>query len=282
MIALLRRNRWLLARRVCQALVLALFFSGVLKGTLASSRLLDRIPFSDPFILLQSLAARLLSAGPGPEGSALIGAGLVAGFYALFGGRLYCGWVCPINMLTDLAMVIRRKLGMTEKSLILSRRTRLWVLAAVLAFSAGGGVIAWEYVNPITALHRTLLFGGSFGFLLAGAVFLLDLSAGSRSWCGHLCPVGAFYGVLGRFSLLKVSALRRAACDDCGACYRVCPEPHLLTPALRGQARGIAPLIASSDCTVCGRCLDVCTKDVFAAGLRPKLETLSRQGECAP
>ncbi|HVI49595.1 MAG TPA: quinol dehydrogenase ferredoxin subunit NapH [Candidatus Sulfotelmatobacter sp.] len=277
MIAFFRRNRWLLARRASQALVLGLFFSGILKGTLASSRLLDTVPFSDPFVVLQSLAARHW-----PEGLALIGAGLLAAFYAVFGGRLYCAWVCPVNVLTDLALFIRRSLGMTEKTVIISRRARLWVLAAVLAFSAGGGVIAWEYVNPITMLHRTLLFGGSFGFLLAGAVFLLDLSAGSRTWCGHLCPVGAFYGLLGRFSLLRVSALGRKACDDCGDCYRVCPEPQLLTPALRGEARGIAPLIASADCTFCGRCIDVCAKDVFTAGLRPKLETVSRQGECAP
>lgn len=277
MIALIKANRWLLARRLSQGLVLGLFFAGILKGTLASSRLFDKLPFTDPFILLQSLAARHW-----PEGLALIGAGLIAAFYAVFGGRLYCAWVCPVNLLTDLALFLRRRLGLTERSLLLSRRVRLWVLAGVLLMSAATGTIAWEFVNPITMLHRALLFGGSLGFILAGAVFLLDLAAGSRTWCGHLCPVGAFYGLLGRFSLLKVSALGRQACDDCGDCYRVCPEPQLLSPALRGAARGIAPLIASSDCTICGRCVDVCPKDVFAIGLRPKLETMSRQGECAP
>jgi len=269
MIALIKANRWLLARRLSQALVLGLFFAGVLKGTLASSRLLNLVPFTDPFILLQSLTARHW-----PEGLALTGAAIVAAIYVPFGGRLYCGWVCPINMLTDLALFLRRKLGLTERSLLLSRRVRLWVLAMVLVTSAATGTIAWEYVNPITMLHRSLMFGGSLGFLLAGAVFLLDLSTGSRTWCGHLCPVGAFYGLLGRVSLLKISALRREACDDCGDCYRVCPEPHLLTPALRGESRGIGPLIASADCTICGRCIDVCSKDVFAAGLRSKLNSM--------
>lgn len=267
MIRLIRRNRWLLARRLFQALVLGLFFTGLMKGTLASSRLLDVVPFTDPFILLQSLMARHW-----PEGLALTGAAILAAIYVPFGGRLYCGWVCPINMLTDLALFLRRKLDLNGRSLLLSRRVRLWVLAVVLVVSAATGTIAWEYVNPITMLHRGLMFGGGLGFLLAGAVFLLDMSAGSRTWCGHLCPVGAFYGLLGRFSVLKISALRRSACDDCGDCYRVCPEPHLLTPALRGESRGIGPLIASADCTICGRCIDVCSQDVFAAGLRSKLE----------
>ena len=277
MIALIRHNRWLIARRVSQGLLLSLFFAGVFKGTLASSRLLDKVPFTDPFILAQSLAARHW-----PEGLALIGAALLGGLYALFGGRLYCAWVCPVNLLTDLALYLRRKLGLSERALLLSRRVKYWILAGALAVSAATGTIAWEFVNPITALYRSLLFGGSFGLLMAGGVFLLDLSAGARSWFGHLCPVGAFYGLLGRFSLLKISAVNRKACDDCGDCYRVCPEPQLLTPALRGEARGIGPLIAASDCTVCGRCIDVCRKDVFAAGLRSKLETMSRQGECPP
>src|SRR3546814_8096019 len=31
----------------------------------------------------------------------------------------------------------------------------------------------------------------------------------------HVCPVGAFYGLLGKRALLRVNASGRAACDDC-------------------------------------------------------------------
>ncbi|HLN25538.1 MAG TPA: quinol dehydrogenase ferredoxin subunit NapH [Patescibacteria group bacterium] len=261
--------RWLLARRLCQLGLLGLFLTGpltgwwVVKGTLASSVTLGRLPLTDPLILLQSLLA-----GHRPERAALVGAGIVAAFYALLRGRLYCSWVCPLNMVTDAAGWLRLRLGLTERSLLLSRRARLWVLGGCLAVSAVSGTIAWEAVNPVTMLHRALVFGAlPTAGLVAGLVFLLDLTAGARSWCGHLCPVGAFYGLLGRFSLIKISAARRAACDDCGDCYRVCPEPQVLTPALRGAARGIGPVVASSDCTACGRCLDVCPHDVFAFGL---------------
>ncbi len=75
-------------------------------------------------------------------------------------------------------------------------------------------------------------------------------------------------GLLGRFALVRVSAVRRARCDDCGDCYAVCPEPRVIKPALKGEGEGRSPVILSRDCTTCGRCIDVCAKDVFSFGTR--------------
>ena len=33
--------------------------------------------------------------------------------------------------------------------------------------------------------------------IAAKSVFFFDLFVSRRGWCGHLCPVGAFYGLLG-------------------------------------------------------------------------------------
>ena len=46
-------------------------------------------------------------------------------------------------------------------------------------------------------------------------------------------------------------------------CFAVCPENQVISPALRGKP-GETPLILSPDCTNCGRCIDVCSVDVFA------------------
>jgi ferredoxin-type protein NapH len=84
------------------------------------------------------------------------------------------------------------------------------------------------------------------------AIFLFDLLVAKHGWCGHLCPVGAFYGQIGKVALLRVAADNRAACDDCMDCFAVCPEPHVISPALRGERTGTGPVIASGDCTLCG------------------------------
>jgi len=130
------------------------------------------------------------------------------------------------------------------------------------------GTLAWELVNPVTAVYRGLIFGMGFGWAVLTAVFLFDLVISNRGWCGHLCPVGAFYSLIGRFSLVRVAALRRAQCNDCMDCFIVCPEPQVIRPALKGAEEGVSPVIRDGACTNCGRCIDICSKDVFQYGLR--------------
>ncbi|MBZ0128842.1 MAG: quinol dehydrogenase ferredoxin subunit NapH [Rhodobacteraceae bacterium] len=259
-------HRFLVLRRISQLFFLGLFLLGpwagiwLVKGNLTSSLTLGVLPLSDPFVFLQTLAAGhppLLTVATG----ALAGAVIVALVYALIGGRVYCSWVCPVNPVTDAAHWLHTRLGL-KKGWQPKRGTRLWVMAMVLAVSALTGSVAWEMVNPISMLHRGLIFGMGFGWTLVAGVFIFDLVLSRRGWCGHLCPVGAFYGLLGERSLLRVSAANRAACDDCMDCFDVCPEAHVISPALRGSA-GTSPLILSRDCTNCGRCIDVCPESVF-------------------
>ena len=78
----------------------------------------------------------------------------------------------------------------------------------------------------------------------------------------------AFYSVLAMKSPVRVTAVRRAHCNDCMDCYAVCPEMQVIKPALKGAARGTGPVILSPNCTNCGRCIDVCSKSVFRFGVR--------------
>ncbi len=258
------RNRFLILRRLTQAGIFALFLAGpvlgvkIAEGTIASSMTLKVLPLTDPLMLLQSIVARHW-----PEGLALLGAAIVLAFYAIVSGRSYCAWVCPINPVTDLAQWTRERLGLTAKGWQPRPETRLWVLGMVLVVSAATGTVAWELVNPITHAFRAVVFGSVAGLTLVAAVFLFDLFVARRGWCSHLCPVGAFYGLIGSRSLLRIAAPNRAACDHCMDCYAVCPEPQVISPALEGAKKGIAPVILDRDCTTCGRCIDVCSSDVF-------------------
>ncbi|MEE7455258.1 quinol dehydrogenase ferredoxin subunit NapH [Methylorubrum populi] len=261
----LRAHKWWFLRRLTQITALAVFMAGpfaglwLVRGNFASSEILGVLPLSDPFIALQSLAAGMV-----PASIALLGAGLIALFYVIVGGRAYCGWICPVNVVTDAAYWLREKLGITRDRK-LDRRTRLWVLAGALLASLLSGTIAWEFVNPVSLLQRGLIFGLGAGWTVIAAVFLLDLLITRRGWCGHLCPVGAFYGLVGKASLVRVAAMRRADCTNCGACFQICTEPHVITPALKGTG---SILILSGDCVNCGSCIDACPVDVFEMARR--------------
>jgi ferredoxin-type protein NapH len=255
-----RRHRWLLLRRGSQVTILGLFLAGPwfgvwwFKGNLASSMILDTVNLTDPLIALQSLVA-----GHSLHVMAIAGALTVGLFYLLVGGRAYCSWVCPVNIITDTAFWLRNKLGIPP-GWQPPRSTRLFILLVALGISALTGTIAWEVINPITLLQRGLVFGLGLAWAVVLTVFLFDLLVSRRGWCGYLCPVGAFYGLLGRGALLRVNAGRRDACTDCGKCFVVCPEPQVITPALKGSGTTV---VTSGDCTNCGRCIDVCPDDVF-------------------
>lgn len=260
-------HKWLLLRRATQVLILLLFLAGpwfglwIVKGNLAYSYTLDFLPLADPYVLLQSLLT-----GHTPESKALIGVVIVLAFYVLVGGRVYCSWVCPVNMVTDAAGWLRERLGI-KGSVHIARETRYWILGMTLVLAMVTGTIAWELVNPVSMMHRGLIFGIGAAWAIVLVIFLFDLFVMARGWCGHLCPVGAFYSLIGRLSPLRVVARQRVQCNDCMDCFAICPEPQVIRAPLKG-AGGAGPVILSSNCTNCGRCIDICSKDVFEFGTR--------------
>lgn len=259
----LKAHRWLLLRRISQLSILALFLLGpwfglwIVKGNLVSSLTLDVLPLSDPYLLVQTLFTGHIA-----EATAITGALIVLAFYVLVGGRVYCSWVCPVNMITDFAEWTRNKLGI-KAGTQLPRNARYWILAMTLVLAMLTGTLAWELFNPATLVQRALIFGLGFSWVMILGVFLFDAFVSRRGWCGHLCPMGAFYSIVGKPSILRVSAAQRNQCDDCMECFAICPEPQVITPALRGADKNIGPLIMSSNCTNCGRCIDICSKHVF-------------------
>ncbi|MFH4783208.1 quinol dehydrogenase ferredoxin subunit NapH [Vibrio diabolicus] len=252
-----RAHRFLVLRRLCQLTIIALFMAGptlgVLTGNLSSSMLLDTVPLSDPLIVLQALAT-----GHIPEFNALLGVVIVVVFYAILAPRAFCAWVCPLNIVTDLAAWLRRKFNI-KASYRWSPAIRYWLIPVLMLGSALSGAILWTWLDPVAALHRGLVFGMGAGWVLIALVFVLDLLLVEHGWCGHLCPLGATYGMIGRKSLLRVTVVRRENCTKCMDCFYVCPEPEVLRQPLKEGDRRVM----DQNCISCGRCLDVCPEHVF-------------------
>jgi len=240
--------------------ILLLFFSGnafgwnILRGNLSSARVLDTIPLSDPFAVLQTFAAGAFIAA-----DALTGALIILLFYAVLGGRIFCGWVCPMNMVTDLANKIRTffRLENTWKSWDIKREVRYWVIALSVVLSAILGVTAFEWISPIGAMHRGIIYGIGFGWAFVLIVFLFDLIAVKNGFCGHICPLGAFYSLTGRYGFLRIG-YDRDKCTDCMKCIDICPEKQVLH--MVGEQSGP---VRSGECINCGRCVEVCDDDAL-------------------
>ena len=137
-------------------------------------------------------------------------------------------------------------------------------MVLALLLSAVTGVAAFEWVSPISMLHRELIYGIGMGALAVLGVFVLDLLILRHGWCGHLCPLGAFYALVGRIGQVRVD-FDTPTCTHCGECAKVCPEPQVLN--LRRASE--AGMIRSGECTNCGRCIAVCPEDTLHFDFRP-------------
>lgn len=250
---IIRKYRFLIARRVVQLTILVLFIGAnaygwtILKGNLSAAEAFGVIPLSDPYAVLQMLATGFIGSS-----AVLLGAVIIIVFYALIAGRSFCSWVCPMNIVSDSASWLRLRFGIKDNQLNLSRNLRYWILALSFIVSALVGVAAFEMISPIGMLHRGIIFGMGSEIAVIGAVFLFDLGVMDKGWCGHICPLGAFYALAGKYALIKVKHSAEA-CTDCGECFNVCPEVEVLD--IVGKYNGI---IEPGACNSCGRCIEVC------------------------
>jgi ferredoxin-type protein NapH len=276
--AWLSARRYVVARRATQLGVLLLFYATlhwgwtlfgqpVLAGNLSASTLLGVVPLADPFALIQ-----MTLAGHWPRPEIFLGAGLVLGVYGFIGGRSFCGWVCPVNMLTDAAEGLRKRLDLRGE-LKLPRNTRYVVLVMALVLSLSSGVAAFEWVSPIGVFHREAVYGLGFGAAILFGLFVFDALVLRHGWCGHLCPLGAFWAQIGRVAQVRV-AFDEASCTQCGDCLKACPEPQVLN--LKAAAE--AAMVVSGECTNCARCVSVCPEGSLAFDWRARIRQRAARG----
>lgn len=257
--------KYLILRRISQITLLFLYFSAnaygwkILSGTLSSSSVFGMIPLSDPFAVLQ-----MIFAGAVLSFDVILGAMIIVFFYGVIGGRAFCSWVCPVNMVTDGANWLRRKLYMDqiEKKVWISRDIRYYMIILALIVSSLSGMAAFEIISPITILNRGVIFGFGAGAGLLVAIFLFDLFVLRNGWCGHICPLGGVHAMIGKFSLLRVKH-NSENCTLCMKCKDICPERQVLN--MIGKRSEVVSMAA---CTNCGRCVDVCDDDALGFHIR--------------
>ncbi len=268
------KYRFLFLRRLTQVGLLLLYMAGnyfgwtLLMGNLSSSSILELIPLSDPYAVLQMFAA-----GAVLSTNLLIGAVIIVLFYFVIGGRAFCSWVCPVNMITDAANSLRRMFDFDkiQKKQPASRHIRYWIIGLSLIISMAFGVAAFEFISPVSMVHRGIIFGLGFGWAAMLVIFLFDLFVLKNGWCGHVCPIGGFYSIIGRFSLLRVHH-NEEHCTLCMKCKVVCPESQVLHMI----GKKSIPVL-SGECTNCGRCVEVCDDDALEFSIRKFAEASTPQ-----
>lgn len=260
----MRYGKWWWTRRVTAVAILSIFIVSaymklnILVGDYSGSTLLGVIPLIDPLMAAQSfLATGILYK------TAALGAAVVIVFYLLAGGRSFCGWVCPLGLLVDFANWLSKKLSIRKPFQGFPLETKYYFLAAVLAAALVSGMTLYEMYNPVSILARAILFAG-FGVGLASWIVILALflyeAMARTGWCRSVCPLGAFFSILGRYSLIQV-----VAGQGRGVALRnyveVCPEPRALKLILNNEK-------PNGECVMCGACMDKAADGLIRFGIR--------------
>ncbi|WP_264848827.1 4Fe-4S binding protein [Clostridium omnivorum] len=153
-------------------------------------------------------------------------------------GRIYCGWICPINTVIKVVTSIKKKLHI--KSFKIPKfLSKPWVRYLVM-----GLFIAVFIFIRITGRNLPVLI-----HLFAMGI-LLTLFFPEELWHRYLCPYGtimSFPASKARHSM-KINADK---CNNCGACRRVCPA-KAVNKNIKGHE------ILKAHCLVCMECSTNC------------------------
>ena len=194
----------------------------------------------------------------------------VLGYLAAVGllvGRFICGWLCLFGLIQELLYKIPTpKLRIPEK---IDRPLRylkylvlaLLVIALPLGYRSqyGAGVPFFcKFLCPVGTLEGGIplvLFNDvlrpTLGWLFRWKLLILIVCLLScvfiyRPFCKYLCPLGAFYALFQRVSLIRMQ-VNTAACVSCGECARTCPMQ--VDPSKTPN---------STECIRCGECVRAC------------------------
>jgi len=267
-----RAWRWISIILINLAFFLSFFIDiQFLEGTLNGSRLLG-FHLIDPFTALEIFAATHHF-----HTNVIIGSVTLIVFYLLFGGKSYCSWVCPYGLLSEIGehihMILIRKHIIKERKFNPNIRFVFWIIFLVAALV--DGYLVFEIINPIGILSRFIVYGWSLAIVYVVVVLAIEIFYSRRAWCKYVCPVGTTYNFLGWITTTKIKwDLNK--CDHCAACLIVCPEEHVLkfiSPKYdkkRIEKNDMTHFVINGDCTLCGRCLDVCHKDAYNYEFRLK------------
>lgn len=197
----------------------------------------------------------------------------ITGFLILLGvllGRFICGFLCPFGWLQELLHKIPTKKLSTKKLKPLTYLKYVILLLAVVLLPAivvndlgMGDPFFCKYICPQGVLEGAIplaavnegirsALGSLFNWKLAILIVVVILSIlFYRPFCKWICPLGAFYALMNKVSLLGIK-VDEHKCVSCGKCARVCKMDVDVTKTPN-----------HTECIRCGKCITACPTDAI-------------------
>ena len=171
-------------------------------------------------------------------------------------GRIWCGWLCPQTVISELTGFIERTRGQGA-AVRICKAAAVLVISVVLAAD-----LLWYFVPPSEFLQH--LSEGNLGTIVGWSwavlsiVIFLNFMFLRRTFCATICPYAKMQSVLFDEKTLIIAADndRMGECMHCDACVRECPVGIDIRNGL------------TATCIACAACIDACAGRMERRGLR--------------
>lgn len=188
---------------------------------------------------------------------------------AIFFGRTWCSWVCPMACLSEMCQgVNNKKINVNRLKFIRLLIFFIWIIFVITMFVIAGGI---KGVDPLYSTANGISVDRPVKFIIYYFVlalfFILSITVGKRGACHSICWMSPF--LVGGYTIgkwLKLPQLRikadQSLCVECGACDKKCPMSIKVSLAIKDGS------IETSECIFCGECVDNCKKKALRYGIR--------------
>lgn len=225
------------------------------------------LPLADPLAVLQIVLKNWYFSS-----DLLIGA-CIPLILAVSLGTVFCSWVCPFGLLSELAQGLGRRISLGKYKRVSIRGKGFSIKTCIF----GLGLLGFLIFSTTPVLNQLSLPAWysrifqfyleqkhvSFAILFLFAILLIEFAARTRLWCRYICPQ-SFLLILAKLvnpSRLKIDYQNdRCLCKPGREiCLKACSLS--LDPKTLGSS-------LESECTNCGDCVVVCNKIGQALGFQ--------------
>lgn len=188
---------------------------------------------------------------------------------AIFFGRAWCAWICPMAGLSEMALGVNSKNpNVTLLKIIRYSIFTVWAGILIIMFITAEGI---KGINPLHLTEKVISVDEPIKYIIYYSVLfiftVLTFTLGKRGACHSICWMSPFLVAgftLG--SILKIPQLRigtePSKCVNCGACDKKCPM------SINVSSKVQEGYIKTSDCILCGECVDTCKKNALSYSVR--------------
>ena len=158
-------------------------------------------------------------------------------------GRIFCGYICPIGAVQELAYCMQtKKLKITKKTTVYA--IHILFFGAFLISGLIFSIAILRYLGFYDFFHMNTVSPFFYVFLsiLIVSIFIY------RPFCRLFCPYGLILSIVSAKSVFKLQ--RNENCTDCSRCERICPTNEIKSDS-------------KLECYLCNRCREVCRVDAI-------------------